>query len=157
MNRTLTLVSILFVSLSTWGSNSQKEANELLDYFFAAARTNNTEVLSTFAEAGFPVDASNQKGYTALMVATYNGQRNAFDYLLKIGANPCLQDNKGNTALMAAIFRGELSMTYRLMQEGCDTAQTNKAGNDAKAFAEVFGRNQILQKLKADKAQKFSK
>ena len=131
--------------------DQSQAAQELMDFFFAAARTNDTEVISTFVEAGFPVNITNHKGYTALMVATYNGQPDVFNLLLSEGADPCLQDNRGNTALMAAIFRGELKMAYRLMKSECDTQQQNNAGQTAEAFARVFGQEKVLEKILIDK------
>ncbi|WP_062269261.1 ankyrin repeat domain-containing protein [Endozoicomonas arenosclerae] len=131
--------------------DQSQAAQQLMDFFFAAARTNDTEVISTFVEAGFPINAKNHKGYTALMVATYNGQPNVFQLLLSEGSDPCLQDNRGNTALMAAIFRGELKMAYRLMKSECDTQQKNNAGQTAEEFARVFGQEKVLEKLLTDK------
>lgn len=131
----------------TLADNTKDTETRLLDYFFAAARINDTEVLKEFIDAGVPVNVQNHKGYTALMVATYNGQREAFDYLLAAGASPCLQDKRGNTALMAAIFRGELRMAYRLTDAKCDIQQQNLAGQTAEEFARVFGRKEILEKL----------
>ncbi|WP_422136603.1 ankyrin repeat domain-containing protein [Endozoicomonas sp. ALD040] len=126
-------------------------ARQLTDFFLAAARINDTEVISTFVKAGFPVNAKNQKGYTALMVATYNGQPDAFNLLLSEGSDPCLKDNRGNTALMAAIFRGELKMAYRLMKSECDPRQQNNVGQTAEEFARVFGQQDILQALTSTK------
>ncbi|MGI9280110.1 MAG: ankyrin repeat domain-containing protein [Endozoicomonas sp.] len=131
--------------------DQSQAAQQLMDFFFAAARTNDTEVISTFLEAGFPVNVLNHKGYSALMVATYNGQPDVFNLLLSEGADPCLQDNRGNTALMAAIFRGELKMAYRLMKSECDTQQQNNAGQTAEEFARVFGQEKILEKILTDK------
>lgn len=73
---------------------------QLSDYFFAAARVGDIEVLSTFLDAGFPIDQANQKSYTALMVGAYAGQYSVTDLLLQRGANACLQDKRGNTAIM---------------------------------------------------------
>ncbi|WP_461536965.1 ankyrin repeat domain-containing protein [Spongorhabdus nitratireducens] len=135
-------------AVSESNSNSN-DAKVLTDYFFAAARTNDAVLIETFVSEGFPIDIQNQKGYTALMVATYHGQQDAFDKLLQYDANPCVQDNRGNTALMAAIFRGELGMAYRLMKSDCNLKHENNAGQTAEAFARVFGRKDILQKLTA--------
>ena len=120
---------------------------ELKAYYFAAARTNDTEVLAKFIESGFPVNITNGKGYTALMVATYHGNTEAFDYLMSRNANSCAEDSRGNTALMAAIFRGELSLARKLMSADCDQQHLNNAGNSATDFAELFGRKELLESL----------
>ncbi|WP_299582234.1 ankyrin repeat domain-containing protein [uncultured Microbulbifer sp.] len=121
---------------------------ELAQYYFAAARVGDTEVLREFSEAGFPLDLRNPKGYTALMIATYNGNAGAVNYLLQKGADACAQDRRGNTALMAAIFRGEFSLARTLLKQDCDPEMANKAGHSAEDFAEVFGRDQVVRMLR---------
>ncbi|OED45215.1 hypothetical protein ACH42_05405 [Endozoicomonas sp. (ex Bugula neritina AB1)] len=134
--------------------NQDQAVQQLTNYFFAAVRTSDTKVINTFLKAGFPINAKNRKGYTALMVATYNGQPDAFNLLLAEGADPCLQDNRGNTALMAAIFRGEPKMAYRLMKTECDALKSNNAGQTAEEFARVFGQKKILEQLITEKYAK---
>ncbi|BBM00953.1 ankyrin repeat domain-containing protein [Microbulbifer sp. GL-2] len=144
-------LTILFV---VSGASAQEPAAvsdsafaELSQYYFAAARVGDAEVLREFSQAGFPLDLKNSKGYTALMIATYNGNGAAVDYLLQRGADACLEDRRGNTALMAAIFRGEFAIARTLLEQDCDTAQTNKAGHSAADFAKVFGRERVVQLL----------
>ncbi|MGJ8582366.1 MAG: ankyrin repeat domain-containing protein [Psychromonas sp.] len=116
---------------------------DLMPYYYAAARTGDNEVISEFLNAGLPVDIKNHKGYTALMIATYNGQARIVHSLIAQGANVCAQDNRGNTALMAAVFRGELSIAKSLMSEECDENQQNNAGQTAVMFATLFGREEL--------------
>jgi len=140
-----------FIATQSWAVQSDEISSaeqELKNYFFAAARVNDVSVLEEFIRAGFPVDVSNGKGYTALMIATYHGNTEVFDYLVSQDANTCAADNKGNTALMAAIFRGEFLLAKKLISFECDPEHKNKAGNRASEFAEVFGREQILGLLK---------
>ncbi|GAA5445954.1 hypothetical protein Misp06_04161 [Microbulbifer sp. NBRC 101763] len=120
---------------------------ELSRYYFAAARVGDTEVLREFSEAGFPLDVRNSKGYTALMIATYNGNAQAVNYLLRKSADACVQDRRGNTALMAAVFRGEFALARTLLKQDCDPQQANKAGHSAEDFAKVFGRDRVVQLL----------
>jgi ankyrin repeat protein len=124
-------------------TNENKQYDELMPYFYAAARTGDNDVITEFLNAGLPVDIKNEKGYTALMIATYNGQQVIVDKLIKSGANVCAQDNKGNTALMAAVFRGEFSIAKTLMSENCDENQQNKAGQTAVMYATLFGREDL--------------
>lgn len=149
----LWLIGASFISNQALANDVKNSQKSLIKYFFAAARINDTEVLKEFIDAGVPVNIQNHKGYTALMVATYNGQREAFDYLITAGANPCLQDNRGNTALMAAIFRGELRLAYQLVDSECNLQQQNMAGQTAEEFAQVFEQKEIIKKLLADKSR----
>jgi len=116
---------------------------DLMPYYYAAARTGDNEVITEFLNAGLPIDVKSHKGYTALMIATYNGQKSVVNKLIENGANVCAQDNRGNTALMAAVFRGELSIAKTLMLKDCDEDQQNKAGQTAIMFATLFGREEL--------------
>ena len=128
-------------------ANQEKAYEQLIPYYYAAARTGDNEVISEFLNAGLPIDVKNHKGYTALMIATYNGQKNVVNTLIKEGAYVCAQDNKGNTALMAAVFRGEFSIAKTLMSEDCDENQQNKAGQTAVMYATLFGREELRELL----------
>jgi ankyrin repeat protein len=129
-------------------THAQKsQYNSLFAYYFAAARTDNIDVIKQFVDAGIPINSYNNKGYTALMIATYHGNKNTVNTLLKLGANACLEDNRGNTALMAAIFRGEFSIAKTLVSLDCDNKHRNKAGQTAKQFAYTFGQQKVLDLL----------
>ena len=128
-------------------NKEQKAYDKLVPYYYAAARTGDEEVISEFLSAGLPIDVKNQKGYTALMIATYNGQKSIVNTLIEKGANVCAQDNRGNTSLMAAIFRGEFSIAKTLMSEDCDENQQNKAGQTAVMYASLFGRDELKKLL----------
>lgn len=120
---------------------------ELVDLFFAAAKTGNQEVINEFLKYGFPVDVRNADGYTALMMATYYGHQEIVTGLLKQGADRCLRDNKGNTALMGAIFKLEWSIAKQLRQIDCDSQAKSTGQKTVAEFAEVIGQTQKLQEL----------
>ncbi|WP_394189045.1 ankyrin repeat domain-containing protein [Pseudoalteromonas atlantica] len=128
-------------------ADAQSQYDNLLAYYFAAARTGDEQVIEQFVTAGIPIDSFNNKGYSALMIATYHGHKNTVDSLLNLGANACLEDNRGNTALMAAIFRGEFSIAKTLVSLDCDTDHANKAGQTAEQFAQTFGQEKVLELL----------
>ncbi|QFI37422.1 ankyrin repeat domain-containing protein [Moritella marina ATCC 15381] len=121
--------------------------DELTPYYHAAARTGDDEVVIEFLNAGLPIDIKNHKGYTALMIATYNGNRSIVNTLIKRGTDVCAEDNKGNTALMAAIFRAEFTIAKMLLKSDCDANQQNKAGQTAVMYATLFGRKELRSLL----------
>ncbi|GIU34149.1 ankyrin repeat domain-containing protein [Shewanella schlegeliana] len=126
--------------------NSQTEQMRLLvDYFFAAARTGDIEVLNHFIEAGFPIDQRNNQSYSALMVAAYNGQAQATSVLLEHGANACLQDKRGNTAMMGAVIKAEFGIVKQLYSQECDAELTNKSGITLQEFAQYWGQSSKLR------------
>ncbi|PKH55642.1 ankyrin repeat domain-containing protein [Shewanella sp. Choline-02u-19] len=123
----------------------EKQTQLLMDYYFAAARTGDVEVLTHFIEAGFPVDQRNGQSYTALMVSAYNGQELATAALLEQGANACLQDKRGNTAIMGAVIKAEFSIMKQLYSQECDTEMTNKSGMSLEDFATFWGQSDKLR------------
>jgi len=131
---------VLFISSFPVFANPQ-----LADYFFAAAKIGETEVLSEFLNNGFPVNLRNNQSYTALMMATYHGNKEAVDILLNHKANACLKDKRGHTAMMGAIVKAEWSIAKRLYKEDCTEAHST--GKTLAQFAEVFGQTDKLRQL----------
>lgn len=117
----------------------------LVNYFFAAARTGDVEVLAHFVDSGFPIDQRNSESYTALMVAAYHGQQQATAVLLEQGANACLQDKRGNTAIMAAVIKAEFEIIKQLYRQECETGLTNKSGMTLEEFARYWGQGDKLK------------
>lgn len=122
-------------------------SQQLKQYFFDAARTGNLDMLKTLTQAKYPLNTQDDKGYTALILAAYHGQKQTVDYLLKSGADACVQDKKGNTALMGAIFKGEIKIARTLMKAGCSPDQQNNAGQTASMYATLFGQQELLDQL----------
>ena len=117
--------------------------------WFDAARAGRIDILGALYDAHYPLDAKTHAGYTALILAAYDEQPAALDYLLQAGADPCLGDRNGNTALMGALYKGELAIARRLLKTRCPIDQMNNAGETALSFAALFGRLQILPELVA--------
>ncbi len=126
---------------------SLKAQQDVINLFFAAARTGNSEVINEFLKHGFPVDVKNHEGYTALMMATYYGHQDIVSSLLKHGADRCLRDNKGNTALMGAIFKLEWSIAKQLKNVDCDLNAKQTGQKTVAEFAKVIGQEQKLKQL----------
>jgi hypothetical protein len=116
-------------------------------YFFDASRQGNTAMLQEFIDSGYSLDTRTEQGYSALILAAYNGRPAAVDLLMKAGANPCAKDDRGNSALTGAIFKGELSIAKTLLGANCQVDQTNNAGQTAAMYASLFNRSEILLQL----------
>ncbi|WP_045483846.1 ankyrin repeat domain-containing protein [Vibrio owensii] len=142
------LFSLSFsLSLLAAEDKLEEEYQSLVELFFDAARIGNNEVVDTFVSQGFPIDQRNTQSYTALMVAAYQGHREAVRLLLDSGANPCLQDKRGNTALMGALIKREIGIAKDLYQADCSPELRNKAGLNLKEFAEIYGQSNVLKSL----------
>lgn len=147
-------LSILLASFSfsVWSeTNIKAEYKELVNYFFAAARTGNVEVVDEYLNHGFPVNQRNNQTYTALMVAAYSGHNDIVTTLITYGADVCLQDKRGNTALMGALFKGEFQIAKFLYEHySCEQTQKNSAGQTLEEFAEMFGQSKFIKTLASD-------
>jgi uncharacterized protein len=117
--------------------------------WFDAARVGRVDILRALHDAGYPVDAVDSHGYTAVILASYDGQPAALDYLLSAGANACTGDRHGNTALMGALFKNEPDIARRLIATHCPIDQTNGAGETALGFATLFNRFDLIPLLVA--------
>jgi len=129
-------------------SISIQASQSLINYFFDAAKIGSTEVLTEYLNNGFPVNQRNSQSYTALMMATYYGHKNAVEILLGHGANACLKDKRGHTALMGAIVKAEWDIAKILYKQDCKKAHST--GKTLKQFATVFGQTEKLKALEAN-------
>lgn len=159
----IVLATLLFLaSVSQAEEQVQDSFEQLTSYFFAAARTGDLVVLNEFLQQGFPVDQRNSQSYTALMVATYAGQQQAVELLLKQGADACLRDKRGHTAMMGAIVKAEWSIGKILYPIDCKEDKsvdptspvTDKQKMTVAQFAEVFGQSEKLQQLATELEKK---
>jgi ankyrin repeat protein len=130
---------------SAW--DSYRETMIAKPTLLGAAKDNDVAALAQLLDRGADIDARDHRGYSALMLATYTGNQEAFDLLLARGADPDTADNAGNSALMGAAFKGHLAMVRRLLEAGADRSARNHAGLDALGFATQFGRSEIVQFL----------
>lgn len=123
--------------------------SQLDGYLFDAARRGDTAMLAEFINSDYDLDRSDGKGYTALILAAYNGRKDAVTQLLAAGADACAEDMRGNTALLGAIFKGEVMIARQLMRADCATNHRNHAGQTPAMYAALFQRAEILQDLRA--------
>jgi ankyrin repeat protein len=122
--------------------------NQLDGYLFDAARRGDSAMLAEFIAAGYDLDRADGKGYTALILAAYNGRKEAVTQLLAAGANACAEDKRGNTALLGAIFKGGIVISRQLMAAQCAPNHRNHAGQTPAMYAALFQRAEILEDLR---------
>jgi uncharacterized protein len=115
---------------------------------FTYARQGNVEGLRRIVN-GETVNAQDERGHTALIIAAYNGFAEAAELLLEKGADPNLRNASGDTALMGAAFRGHLAIVMMLLRFGADAELQNAKGLSALGIATLFGRNEVAAFLAA--------
>ena len=122
--------------------------------FFDAARQGRNDLLSGLIQSGMKPDVRDPHGYTALILAAYNGQASSVDLLIQKGAKPCATDAHGNSSLMGVAFKGETGILQRLIAAHCDVNARNDAGQTALMMAALFGQTGAVKMLLANGADR---
>ena len=138
-------LSILLPILALASSVHAEGSEQLVNYYFSAAKTGQTEVIEEFVQNGFPINLANDMSYTALMMATYYGHTQTVERLLALGADACLRDKRGNTAMMGAIVKAEWGIAKKLYNHSCKEDNANQ--KTVEQFAAVFGQTKKLKAL----------
>lgn len=96
------------------------EQVEFLNSMFDLARDGQGEHLLSLIDQGIPVNLSNSKGDSLLILAAYNDHADLVRGLLERGADPDRMNDRGQTALSCAVFRQNEQITAELLQAGAD-------------------------------------
>lgn len=89
---------------------------------FDLAREGRTGELAELVDAGLPVDLTNGKGDTLLILAAYYNRPETVEALLARGADHARVNDRGQTALAAAVFRSSAPAVRALLAAGADPA-----------------------------------
>src|SRR3954449_5188249 len=108
---------------------------ELARKVFDLAREGSTDELAEYVDAGVPVNLTNDKGDTLLILAAYHGHPGTVGALLARGADHGRANDRGQTALAAAVFRQSAETVTRLVDAGADP---DAGGPSARATAVFF-------------------
>ena len=102
---------------------------------FDLARDGAAASLAAQIDAGLPVNLTNDKGDTLLLLAAYYDRGDTVTALLERGADPSRVNDRGQTALAAAVFRQSADTVTRLLAAGADP---DAGGPSARATAVFF-------------------
>jgi ankyrin repeat protein len=86
-------------------------------------------------KSGFPIDAKNGSGMTALAIASGEGHHEVVAWLLDVGADVDSSDENGWTPAMAAAYTGFPDCLKLLLGKGCDVSRSGKDGRTALMLA----------------------
>lgn len=124
-----------------------------------AARQGDAGVLRAMLDTGMPVNLSDEKGNSLLMLASYHGQLELTRELLERGANPDQRNHRNQTPLAGVAFKGGLEIAKLLVQHGADPRADQGGGRYPVQFAALFGNPDIvafLNSLESKAKQAFS-
>lgn len=133
--------------MNNW--NSYKETYRSESTVFDFARTGDFRGFANLILEGeeFDINAVDHRGYCALMLAVYNGEKDFCEALLRYGANVNSVDSMGNTVLMGAAFKGNVPIFQLLLSFGADLQRVNKAQMTARDWGIMFARKELVSYL----------
>ena len=108
---------------------------ELAGRMFDLARGGHTQELVAYVDAGVPVNLTNDKGDTLLILAAYHQHPETVAALLERSADHSRVNDRGQTALAAAVFRQSAETVRQLLDAGADP---DAGGPSARATAAFF-------------------
>jgi uncharacterized protein len=118
---------------------------ELAGRVFDLARGGYTDDLVAYVDAGVPVDLTNDKGDTLLILAAYHGHPDTVAALLDRGADHSRANDRGQTALAAAVFRQSTESVTRLLAAGADPDAGGPSARATAAFFELPAMTELLE------------
>ena len=80
---------------------------ELAGRLFDLARTGEKATLQTYITAGTPINLTNNKGDTFIMLAAYHGHTDTVRMLCELGGDVNRVNDRGQTPLAGAVFKNE--------------------------------------------------
>jgi ankyrin repeat protein len=117
------------------GQPIDPEVIELAGRVFDLARGGHTQELVAYVDAGVPVNLTNDKGDTLLILAAYHGHPDTVAALLARHADHSRANDRGQTALATAVFRQSTDTVQHLLAAGADP---DAGGPSARATAAFF-------------------
>ena len=119
---------------------------ELARRVFDLARGGATEELVEYLDAGVPVNLTNEKGDTLLILAAYHRHPETVGALLDRGADGDRANDRGQTALAAAVFRQSADTVTRLLAAGADPDAGGPSARATASFFELPAMTELLER-----------
>ncbi|KDQ51797.1 hypothetical protein JAAARDRAFT_163397 [Jaapia argillacea MUCL 33604] len=122
-------------------SSLPPETIEFANRMFDAAREGNSELLVAAVNAGLPVNLTNDKGNSLLMLAAYSGHDGLVTSLLNSGADPNRLNDRQQSPIAGAVFKGHDAVVKALLSKGADPRLGTPSAIES-AF--MFGKQDLL-------------
>lgn len=112
------------------------------------ARSGSTEELTAYLDAGAPVNLTDPKGDTLLILAAYHQHTETLAELLGRGADVERVNDRGQTALAAAVFRQDAAGVQRLLDAGADPDNGDPSARATAAFFDLPQMSELLERAR---------
>jgi uncharacterized protein len=110
------------------------EAVTLAHRLFDLARAGGVSDLTVYLDAGVPVDLTDSKGNTLLMLAAYHEHPELVRALLERGADPNRINDRQQTPLAGAVFKKATEVIASLCAAGADPDLGQPSAREMVAF-----------------------
>jgi hypothetical protein len=138
-------VLIVFLPLLMLGG-VRATASDAEDFFSAALSGDVTEV-KRLLKRGVDVNARQEQGATALLLAVSNGHRDVVELLVEAGVDVDAQDGMGRSAIGFASATGQTEIVKLLIGAGADVNARDARGRTALMLASAQGTAEIVRML----------
>ena len=101
-------------------NNLPPETLAFAQRIFDAARSGDDKLVLSAVDAGLPVNLTNEKGNTLLMLAAYAGQTTLAQGLLDRGADPNRLNDLGQSIVAGVVFKGHDDIARALLAKNAD-------------------------------------
>ena len=122
------------------------ETLEALHKVFDMVRNGNTAELADAVDHGLPVNLTNEKGDTLLILSAYAPHFDVVKLLVERGADLERVNDRGQTALAAAVFRRATDVVTLLLEAGADTKNGSQSAEMVANFFELEDMAELLRK-----------
>ncbi|MDG4831260.1 ankyrin repeat domain-containing protein [Solwaraspora sp. WMMD1047] len=119
------------------GDDLDEETLAFAHRMFDLARGGHTGELAGYVDAGLPVNMTNDKGDTLLILAAYHAHPETVTALLDRGADHARVNDRGQTALAAAVFRRSADTVSALLTAGADPDHGSPSAIETATFFDL--------------------
>lgn len=138
-----------------WDLNPQRAKEELLNidlkfnsqHFFEALAGLNSHEVVLFLRAGMDIEKRDRRGWTPLMISSFEGSEDTVLKLLELGADPTAQDGKGYQPIHFAAYRNFTRALTTLIEKQVDPDVQSQAGITPVIQAAARGNNESVRIL----------
>jgi ankyrin repeat protein len=118
------------------------EALALAGKLFDFARKGKTSELNQYISAGIPLNLTNHKGDTLIMLAAYHGHVETVRMLVDKGVDMDVLNDRGQSPIAGAVFKGYDEVVRIMAEKGADLGAGQPNAIEA---AQMFKREEMLK------------
>lgn len=133
--------------VSNESNSDEKRVKVMNQELIASAEKGDVDNVLKLLQDGADINATDERGRTAVMAATYNNKVETVKALIQKGADINIRDENLNNVLLYAGAEGLLDIVQLAIDSGADSKLTNRYGGTALIPAAERGHVEVVQEL----------